>query len=193
MAIVNWTSVNLKTHTDNAVVLSWAPLTNTNQDGQAVEMPGSADRSVSVSGTFGSGGTVLIEGCNQATPTTWATLNDPSSAALSFTAAKIEAVLRMNSMDQSARLGRRRNDVVDGVDAGAEVAMPKYRIRKDHFLQDPERGLPPQFNHAGAVIEWPACRPCRWSRSMKRRAPRWRGGRKELELRCRTWKRTRPL
>ena len=31
--------------------------------------------------------------------------------------------------------------------------MARYRIRKDHFLQDPERGLPPQFNHAGAVIE----------------------------------------
>ena len=32
--------------------------------------------------------------------------------------------------------------------------MARYRIRKDHFLQDPERGLPPQFHHAGAVIEW---------------------------------------
>jgi hypothetical protein len=35
------------------------------------------------------------EGSNQATPTTWATLNDPSSAALSFTTAKIAAVLEM--------------------------------------------------------------------------------------------------
>jgi len=71
--------------------------------------------------------------------------------------------------------------------------MARYRIRKDHFLQDPERGLPPQFHHAGAVIEWHGLPSMQMSRSMMRRALRWRGGRKELEPRCRTWKRTRPL
>jgi hypothetical protein len=33
--------------------------------------------------------------------------------------------------------------------------MAKYRIRKDHFLHDRERGLPPQFYKASAVIDWP--------------------------------------
>lgn len=95
MATVSWTSTNLKTHGDNVVVVSWTPLTNTNQDGQAFEMPGSADRSVQVLGTFGAAGSINFEGSNEATPTTWAILNDPSSAALTFTAAKIEAVLEM--------------------------------------------------------------------------------------------------
>ena len=71
--------------------------------------------------------------------------------------------------------------------------MPKYRIRKDHFLQDPERGLPPQFNHAGAVIEWRGLPPMQMEPLDEEARAAVAGGRKELELRCRTWKRTRPL
>jgi hypothetical protein len=71
--------------------------------------------------------------------------------------------------------------------------MARYRIRKDHFLQAPERGLPPQFHHAGAVIEWHGLPSMQMEPLDEERAPRWRGGRKELKLRCRTWKRTRPL
>jgi hypothetical protein len=32
--------------------------------------------------------------------------------------------------------------------------MAKYRIRKDHFLHDRERGQPPEFYKAGTVMEW---------------------------------------
>jgi hypothetical protein len=96
MATVNWTSTNLRTSGDNVIIVSWTPLTTTNADGQPLEMPGSAARSVQVLGTFGAGGTVLIEGSNEATPVNWHTLNDPSSTALSFqTPARTEAVLEV--------------------------------------------------------------------------------------------------
>lgn len=95
MATVSATTATLRTFNDNARVISWTPLTTTNADGSALEMPGWADRSVQVLGTFGVGGTLVIEGSNEATPTNWHTLNDPSSAALSFTAAKTEGILEV--------------------------------------------------------------------------------------------------
>lgn len=56
-----------------------------------------ADRSAQVEGTFGAGGTVLIEGTNDGT--NWRTLTDPLGNLLSITAAGIkqvtEAVLQM--------------------------------------------------------------------------------------------------
>jgi len=78
--------------------------------------------------------------------------------------------ITMRCLDDDGREEAHRDQAVD-------LAMPKYRIRKDHFLQDPERGLPPM----------------QMEPLDEERAPRWRGGRKELELRCRTWKRTRLL
>jgi hypothetical protein len=93
MATVTATVNTLKTFGDDCRIVTWTPLTTTNADGSAFEMPGWADRSIQVLGTFGAGGTVVIEGTNEATPTNWHTLNDPSSAALSYTGAKIEGVL----------------------------------------------------------------------------------------------------
>ena len=52
-----------------------------------------ADRSVQVTGTFGVGGRVLLQGSNDGT--NWVTLNDPQANALSFTAAGLEAVLEL--------------------------------------------------------------------------------------------------
>lgn len=49
-----------------------------------------ADRSVQVEGTFGAGGTVLIEGSNDGT--NWRTLTDPLGNALSITTAGIKQV-----------------------------------------------------------------------------------------------------
>jgi hypothetical protein len=63
--------------------------------GQPFETLDFGDISVQVVGTFGTGGTVILEGSNQSTPTTWATLNDPQGNAISFTAGKIEQVLEM--------------------------------------------------------------------------------------------------
>lgn len=50
-----------------------------------------ADRNVSVFGTFGAGGTVLIQGANDAA-LTYHTLNDQSDNALSITTAKNEQI-----------------------------------------------------------------------------------------------------
>jgi hypothetical protein len=92
MATVNFTR---DPSTGAGVGIKWTPLTTTNADGQAFDTLDFADISLQVLGTFGAGGTLLIEGCNQATPTTWATLNDPQGNALSITAAKMEQLLEM--------------------------------------------------------------------------------------------------
>lgn len=53
-----------------------------------------ADRTVQVFGTFGAGGTLTVQGSNDG-GTTWATVNDPSSTALTATAAKVKSVLEI--------------------------------------------------------------------------------------------------
>ena len=73
---------------NRAWVASWT-LANA-ETGDAFQNPGSSDRSVQVSGTFGTGGTVVIEGSNNGS--TYSTLTDPQGNALSFTSANIEAV-----------------------------------------------------------------------------------------------------
>jgi hypothetical protein len=49
-----------------------------------------ADRSVQVSGTFGAGGLVVVEGTNN--NSVYGTLNDPQGNAISISTAKIESV-----------------------------------------------------------------------------------------------------
>lgn len=70
---------------------TWA-LANTD-DGVAVDLHEYSDRSVQVSGTFGVGGTVVIEGSNNGT--VWSTLRDPQGTTLSFTAVGLRAVSEM--------------------------------------------------------------------------------------------------
>lgn len=82
----------LNTFGEDVHIVSWTGLLN-GDDGTPLEMPGSADRSVQVHGTFGSGGTLLIEGSNDGV--NYYTLNDPSSSALSVTSAKIETILEI--------------------------------------------------------------------------------------------------
>lgn len=69
--------------------INWSGLAN-GETGDAISVAEFADRSVQVSGTFGSGGTVVLEGSNDGT--NWATLNDLQGDALSLSAAKIEGV-----------------------------------------------------------------------------------------------------
>ena len=71
-----------------AFIFSWT-LAN-GETGEAVDFPAFADRSVQVTGTFGSGGNAKIEGSNDGT--NYAVLTDPQGNALDITAAKIEAV-----------------------------------------------------------------------------------------------------
>lgn len=74
---------------DRTEIVTWAGLLNTD-DGSPYERVDFPDRSVQVSGTFGTGGTVVIQGTNNGTA--WHTLTDPQGNALSFTAAGLEQV-----------------------------------------------------------------------------------------------------
>lgn len=60
-------------------------------DGQPMGPAGSGDRTVQVQGTFGVGGTVVIEGTLDLT--NWFTLRDPFGSSLSFTSPGMKAVL----------------------------------------------------------------------------------------------------
>lgn len=94
MATLNYSSDSVKTFRDRVLIVTWSPLTHTGSDqGAPLEMPGFADRSVQVSGTFGSGGSVRIEGSNDGT--NYAVLTDPQGNALDITAAKIEAIMEL--------------------------------------------------------------------------------------------------
>lgn len=76
---------------EKAHVVVWSGLTNaTSDDGSAVELFGSPDRSVQVTGTFGAGGSVRLQGSNDGS--NWAALTDPQGNDLNITSAKIEAI-----------------------------------------------------------------------------------------------------
>lgn len=72
--------------------IQWTPLTQTTSDtGTPVTLPNGADRSIQVSGTFGAGGTVIVEGMLEEAGV-YATLHDPFGNALSITAAGVYAI-----------------------------------------------------------------------------------------------------
>lgn len=79
--------------------VEWAPLTTTDLDGAAVQNARFSDRSVHVSGTFGAGGTVTVQGTNQTDaaglPINWLPLSDPAGVALAITSASIKTVLQI--------------------------------------------------------------------------------------------------
>jgi hypothetical protein len=66
-------------------------LTQGDPTGSSLSQPGAADRTVHLFGTF-DGATVVVEGSNDETETSWATMHDVSGALLSFTAASIALV-----------------------------------------------------------------------------------------------------
>lgn len=88
MATVNYSVERITTEKDPAHVVSWVGLA-TGDDGTRLEMPGSADRTAQVGGTFG-GATCVIEGSNDGV--NYLVLTDPQGNNLSFTSAKIETV-----------------------------------------------------------------------------------------------------
>lgn len=89
MATVNNSVSEIKNYGESAHIVSWSAIPN-GDTGQAIEMPGSVVRSVQLGGTFGAGGTVVIEGSNDGT--NYITLTDPQANALSKTAAAIETI-----------------------------------------------------------------------------------------------------
>jgi len=74
-------------------VIQWTGLLN-GDTGEPYEFSGRyADKSVQVSGTFGTGGKCVVEGSNFVSSPVWATLNDAQGSALEIIAAKIKQVL----------------------------------------------------------------------------------------------------
>ena len=80
-----------KTLITNKVV--WTPLAN-GDSGSAVDLNDYRDRSIQVLGTFGTGGSVTLQGSNDG-GTTWATLTDHGGNNLTFTAAGIKSVQQL--------------------------------------------------------------------------------------------------
>lgn len=77
---------------DVSHVVSWASIPN-GDTGEPIEMPGSNDRSIQFSGTFGVGGSINLEGSNDGT--NWVVLTDPQGNAITKTAAAIEMVTEL--------------------------------------------------------------------------------------------------
>lgn len=93
MATQTFTVQNVDMGGLRARVYFWNSLAN-GDDGTPVEASGTfPDKSIQVLGTFGAGGTIILEGSNLPNNSAWATLNDPQGNALSFTAANLEQVL----------------------------------------------------------------------------------------------------
>jgi hypothetical protein len=79
---------------DGAVVIvQWAPLAN-GDVGAWVQLPEWADRTVHIYGTFGAGGTIVIQGSNETgfppAPANPITLTDQNGVAMSYTAAALK-------------------------------------------------------------------------------------------------------
>lgn len=71
----------------------WLAVPNGNQ-GNAIKLGHYQDRTVQITGTFGAGGSITIQGSNDG-GSTWATLTDPLGNALTFTAAGMKAITEL--------------------------------------------------------------------------------------------------
>lgn len=92
MATISFSLQRVETFKDDCHIITWSPLAN-GDDGRPIEMPGSADRTIQVFGTFGLGGNLRIEGSNDGT--NWAVLSDPQGNVLDIISPKIESVLEL--------------------------------------------------------------------------------------------------
>lgn len=96
MATVNPTSNDPVGKKDGSLrLITFETMTTTNTTTAVIDWAEYADRSVQVAGTFGAGGTLLIEGSNDGT--NWATLNNVQGTALSITAAGIKQVAEVTT------------------------------------------------------------------------------------------------
>jgi hypothetical protein len=73
----------------HGALVVWTGLLN-GDDGSAVEGCDYADRTVQINGTFGSGGSVTLQGSNDGT--NWYALTDPQGNAITKTAAGLEVI-----------------------------------------------------------------------------------------------------
>ena len=107
MAVIAQAVTDLSNFHDKGQIIVWTPLTQSGLDtGAPATNFSGADRSVQVEGTFGTGGTCIIEGSNDGV--NYETLNDHLGNALSITAKGIKSV------DQIVRYLRPRISAGDG-------------------------------------------------------------------------------
>jgi hypothetical protein len=78
--------------TGKAKLVTWTGLLN-GDDGSRADWVDYADRCFQVTGTFGTGGSLTIEGSNDGT--NFSALADPQGNALTFTSTKIEQALEL--------------------------------------------------------------------------------------------------
>lgn len=80
------------TETERTKLITWSGLLN-GDDGASSQWTDFADRCFQVTGTFGTGGSLAIEGSND--NVTWHILSDPQGNPLTFTTGRIEQVLEL--------------------------------------------------------------------------------------------------
>ncbi len=73
---------------------TWVNLAN-GDTGQPISVPGAADMTVQVHGTWGTGGTLIIQGSLEATPSNWFTARDGGDNLISFTSADGEMLVNL--------------------------------------------------------------------------------------------------
>jgi hypothetical protein len=64
-----------------------------NDDGEILQFPKLADKTIQVYGTFGASGHLFMEGTNEIDTPTWNPVNDPQGEILDFDTPKIKQVL----------------------------------------------------------------------------------------------------
>ena len=89
MAVRSSSIVEIKTWRDHCHISTWTGLLN-GDSGDPILMPGSSVRSIQFSGTFGAGGTIVLQGSND--NSNWFTLTDFQGNAISKTSAALENV-----------------------------------------------------------------------------------------------------
>lgn len=85
-------SVTVDQSTQRSVLATWTGLLN-GDDGGPFEGGDWGDRTVQITGTFGVGGSISLEGSNDGT--NYVVLTDPQGNAITKTAAGIEAVIEL--------------------------------------------------------------------------------------------------
>ena len=98
MAIIPYVAETLETLYGHTHLVSWTGL-QVGDTGQPLGAPGASDRSVQVSGVFGSDGRTIVEGSNEtgAAPN-FITLHDPFAQTLIFTGAGMAAISEISGL-----------------------------------------------------------------------------------------------
>jgi len=74
----------------SACVITWAGL-DSDDSGEPVELVDYPDRTLTITGTFGAGGSISLQGSNDGT--NWFSITDPQGNAITKTAAAMELVV----------------------------------------------------------------------------------------------------